>query len=390
MPRKNAEQDATAGSAHTLAAAYRRFGVEAVAKSSPLYGRVADALAGSTDVLAAIGAMPARRRNPVAILAALHDLALSGQAPALASAYAVSDGDAAVVAAIDTLLRMTDSVIAVALRRPVRSDETGRHAVLYPAIAEGAHRIGAESVGLVDLGCGAGFNLNVDRVGITFSNGQVLGDLSSPLRQAASIVGNRPVPTTEIPHVVVCIGIDATPIDVTDTDDARWLSACLWPDKLVQAERLEARTALAATATPLLRQGDPVELLPDAIARVSGHALPVITTTWALSSLSPGRRLNFLERLGDAAATPRRTVPSCASPSRVSGSPRKFPRLATAPPLATALSASQGSTAPGSTAAEYCAPRPLAAAGRAAACCRGARDTCQSTATMTSDALTTS
>ena len=105
------------------------------------------------------------------ILAALHDLALAG-APALAAAYAAADGDAAAGAAIDTLLRMTDSVVAIAARRRMRANETGRCAVLYPAIAEAARRVGADAVGLIDVGCCAGLNLNVDRVGITYRIGQ--------------------------------------------------------------------------------------------------------------------------------------------------------------------------------------------------------------------------
>ncbi len=36
--------------------------------------------------------------------------------------------------------------------------------------------MGANAVGLIDVGCSAGLNLNVDRVGITYSNGQSLGD----------------------------------------------------------------------------------------------------------------------------------------------------------------------------------------------------------------------
>ena len=79
----------------------------------------------------AIEAAPARKRHPTLILAALHDLALAGRAPALASAYAAADGDAAAGAAIDTLLRMTDSVVAIAVRRRTRSDEAGRCTVLY-------------------------------------------------------------------------------------------------------------------------------------------------------------------------------------------------------------------------------------------------------------------
>src|SRR5919201_673001 len=50
----------------------------------PLYGRVAVALSESDEALRAIDAAPARKRHPTVILAALHDVALAGRAPALA------------------------------------------------------------------------------------------------------------------------------------------------------------------------------------------------------------------------------------------------------------------------------------------------------------------
>ena len=290
------------GRARTLAQVYRHFGEVDAAGTSPLYERVAVALSESDEALRAIEAAPARKRHPTVILAALHDLALAGRAPALAAAYAAADGDAAAGAAIGTLLRMTDSVVAIAVRRQTRTDETGRYAVLYPAIAEAARRVGANAVGLIDVGCSAGLNLNVDRVGITYSNGQSLGDPSSPVQLSCSIVGDRPIPARAMPEVVARVGVDLDPVDVTDADDARWLRACLWPDQPERAARLEAEMALAATAPPLLLRGDAVEVLPDAFARVPADALPVVTTTWALSRFPLESRLRFLHRLDEAAA----------------------------------------------------------------------------------------
>jgi hypothetical protein len=281
---------------------YRRFGEADAAGASPLYERVAVALSDSEEALAAIEAAPARKRHPRVILAALHDLALAGRAPALAAAYAASDGDAAAEAAIDTLVGMTDAVVAIAARRQARADETGRCAVLYPAIAEAARRVGADAVGLIDLCCSAGLNLTVDRVGISYSNGQSLGDPSSRVRQSASIVGGRPLPAQAMPEVVARVGVDLDPVDVTDPDAARWLRACVWPDQPERAARLEAELALAATAPPMLLQGDPVQVLPDAFAQVPADALPVVTTTWALSRFPLERRLRFLHRLDQAAA----------------------------------------------------------------------------------------
>ena len=290
------------GKARTLAQVYRHFGEVDAAETSPLYERVAIALSESGEALRAIEGAPARKRHPTVVLAALHDLALAGRAPALAAAYAAADGDAAADAAIDTLLRMTDSVVAIAVRRKTRADETGRCAVLYPAIAEAARRAGANAVGLIDVGCGAGLNLNVDRAGITYSNGQSLGDPSSPVQMSSKVVGDRPVPARAMPEVVARVGVDLDPVDLTDADDARWLRACLWPDQPERAARLEAELALAATAPPLLLQGDAVEALPDAFASVPADAMPVVTTTWALSHLPLESRLRFLHRLDEAAA----------------------------------------------------------------------------------------
>jgi Uncharacterized protein conserved in bacteria (DUF2332) len=60
---------------------------------------------------------------------------------------------------------------------------------------------------------------------------------------------------------------------------------------------------VAATDPPLLGQGDPVELLSDALSRVPTEALPVVTTTWALAAFSLESRLRFLHRLDEAATS---------------------------------------------------------------------------------------
>ena len=280
---------------------YRRFGEDA-AGMSPLYERVAVALSESEEALRAIETAPARKRRPALVLAALHDLALAGRAPALTAAYAAADGDAAADAAIDALLRLTDDILAIAARRRTRTSDTARCAVLYPAVAEAARRAGADAIGLVDVGSTPGLDLHVDRVGITYSDGRSLGDPSSPVQLSASVVGDRPVPSRAMPEVVARIGVDPDPVDPTDADDARWLRACLPPDRPEHASRLTAEIAVAATAPPRLLRGDPVGLLPDALAQVPAGALPMVTTTWALSRLPRESRRRFLHRLDDAAA----------------------------------------------------------------------------------------
>jgi hypothetical protein len=127
-------------------------------------------------------------------------------------------------------------------------------AVLYPAIAEAARRMGANAVGLIDVGAPDALNLDVDRVGITYSDGCVLGDPSAAVQLSCSIVGDRPVPARAMPEVVARVSVE--------------------------------------------RDADPA----DAIAGVPADALPVVITTWALSRFSREKRLQFLDHLGDAAA----------------------------------------------------------------------------------------
>ncbi len=154
--------------------------------------------------------------------------------------------------------------------------------MLRPAVAEAAARAGAAAIGLVDVGS-AGLNLAVDRVGITYDNGQFLGDPASTAQVSCSVVGDRPLPTRPMPEVVVRVGVARDPGAVAD-----------------------AEVTLAGTAPPRLLRGGPLELLPDALALVPAQALPVVTTTWAVSRIPPEPRHRFVRLLAEAGA--ERTV----------------------------------------------------------------------------------
>ncbi|GAA1430559.1 hypothetical protein GCM10009616_15450 [Microlunatus lacustris] len=302
MPGREAGGVAPAGRRRTLEQVYRQFGESGTAGASPLQAHVAVALAGSGAALRVLGTLPARRRRPALVLAVLHDLALAGRAPALAAAYAAADPGAAGAAAVDTVLRLTGMVEATAARRQLPSSGTTSCAVLHPAIAEAAHRAGASAVGLIDVGDAAGLNLQVDRVGVACSDGQFRGDRSSPVQLTATVVGHRSLPARAVPPVVSRVAVGTDLVDVTDPDDGRWLRACLPPDRPEQLADLEAVLCLAATSAPSLLRGDVVDVLPAALAQVPAGALPVVTTTWALSSWRPEARLRFLHRLHEVAA----------------------------------------------------------------------------------------
>ncbi|GAA3150172.1 hypothetical protein JOF29_008283 [Kribbella aluminosa] len=334
--------DGTAGArgrGRALAEVYRRFGESEKAKGSPLYGQIAIALSSSEEALRVIETAPARRRNPTLVLAALHDVALAGQAPALASAFTAppaapdptpgtesttstgvsgaavtgprgrgrgAGGRSVGEAAVEVMVGMAELVLERLVGRKVRGDEGGRHAVLYPAVAEVARRVGAGAVGLIDVGRSAGLNLVVDRVGISYGNGQLFGDAGSGVQASASVVRGGLLPSTAMPEVMARVAVGDELVDVTDADEARWLRACVPPDQVERLARLEAELALAAADPPVMVPGAVLDVLPEAIARVPDGVLPVVMTTWVLSSLDLEERLRFLQRLDEAAT--RRTV----------------------------------------------------------------------------------
>lgn len=285
----------------TLAEIYRHFARDETATTPVVYADVARAISESDEALDAIGRAPARKRSPAIILAALYDLVLANRAPDLAEAITAADPDAAGREAFHALLRWTDVVVATVTRQQLRTTEPGQGAVLYPAVVAAAHRAGAGAVGLVDLRCGVGLNLQVDRVGITYSNGQTLGDPSSGVQLSSTVVGPRAVPTRAIPDVVSRIGLDRVPFDVTDGENARWVRACLGPGQPQALAALDAQLTLVTQTPSHLLAGDVVASLPVAIAAVPAEALPIVTTTWALSALTPQRRHSFLRCLEDAA-----------------------------------------------------------------------------------------
>lgn len=137
-------------------------------------------------------------------------------------------------------------------------DATACAGALHPAVAEAAHRAGADAVGLVDLGDPGGVALRLDTIGIAYGDGRRLGDPAAPEQVEVTLVGRRPVPGRPLPRV-----------------------------------------ASRETVGP-----DTLDTLAGALDRVPTDALPVVTTTWVLSGLTLEGRARFLQRL-DAAATHR-------------------------------------------------------------------------------------
>jgi hypothetical protein len=142
----------------------------------------------------------------------------------------------------------------------------------------------------------AGINLLCDRFRIDYGDHGTTGPVESPVEIRCRILGGAPLVADRLPPLVARVGIDRSPIDVTDPDDARWLLACVWPDT-GRLERTAASVALAHHHPPPLVAGDAVKALPAVVASLPRGSVPVIVTTAAFAYLHVGERRRFVELL---------------------------------------------------------------------------------------------
>ncbi len=230
-----------------LSAAYRRFAEEEARGRSPLYEALARGIADDPAVLFFLETLPRAKRQPNLLLAAVRFLfgTPSGWEEFRA---AVLDNEAV--------------VHAVMLARSTQTNEPGRCAALLPVLA-----MLPQPLTLIEVGASAGLCLLPDHYGYDYS-----GHGLRPPDEAAPVFPCAAGPATplpdRLPQIAWRAGLDLSPIDIADPDQAAWLRALVWPEQEERLARLEAAMRIAARYKPLLVQGD----LRHDLARLAAEA----------------------------------------------------------------------------------------------------------------------
>jgi hypothetical protein len=289
---------------HPLAELWTWFADTSCAGYSPLYDRIARAVAASPEMIDLISEAPPSGHQPTVLLASVHYLLLDGLDHPLTAVYAgTSDADPGPLF-VDVCLRHRSRVLELLATRHTNTNEVGRSAVLGPALTTVADELGSP-LALVDVGCSAGLNLLCDKYLLDYGPAGTTGPPAAAVRISCEVIGGRPPIASALPSIDARVGIDRDPVDATDDDDVRWQLACVWPD----TGRLpRTRLALeAAKQTPLhLVRGDAVESVAGAVLGLPADVVPVVTTTWAAAYFPKRERVAFREAI--AAASRERPV----------------------------------------------------------------------------------
>lgn len=190
-------------------------------------------------------------------LGAIHDLALSGEDPALAAAFP-PDGEAtAAWAAAKAAIARDPARFAGFMAHEPQTNEVRRSACLLPGFLTVAQATGLPPACL-ELGASAGLNQLWNRYRYDYGAAGRWGDPASPLALTAEWTGPPP-PLGARLDVVSTAACDRKPIDIGDPAQRRRLKAYLWPDQSERLARFDAAAEMAIAAGVHVDAADAVD-----------------------------------------------------------------------------------------------------------------------------------
>ncbi len=278
-----------------LAGLWRWFGEHQFRGYSPIYERIADAVAGDPEVLGLFSEAPPGAHLPPAPLGAVRYLLLDGLDHPLGEVYGGRSSADPGPLFLDLCRAHRSDLLALLQTRRVQTNDCGRSAILGPALTWVAERLPGPYC-LVDVGASAGINLLCDRFRLDYGRHGTTGSNDSTVQIRCEVTGGDPPIADRLPALAQRVGIDLSPIDLSDPADARWLLACVWPDT-GRAERVQASIRLAQQDMPTVVAGRANAVIPSVIAGLPAGATAIVTTTWAFGYFSEQERAEFVDLL---------------------------------------------------------------------------------------------
>jgi hypothetical protein len=270
------------------------FADDAKRTGSPLYSRISAGI-GQDEELKALCAH-ARPGQPHAnmILGAVHFLLLRGNDHRLKRFYQTVGGTSSAQTDDpfpdfrDFVYLHRDAVLTLIETRVTNTNEIGRSALLHAAFRAVAYDT-SDALSLIEIGPSAGLNLIWDSYGVRYLRSGVaaatVNDVAS-LMIDCELRGERTPPVAVLPSIAGRVGLELHPVDLSKADDRDWLRALIWPDQTARLARLDRAIELFMVRGPVIRAGDALDLLPEALAEVPSHQVPCVYHTIAIYQFS--------------------------------------------------------------------------------------------------------
>lgn len=285
-----------------LADRFEEYAATDYADSSPLYRHLSHGIASDDELLGLVGDAD-RTASPHRLFAAVHFLLFEEQSSKLAEYYPTFSSRALPIDertydvfrqfCLDHESRIRDLLE----RRQVQTNCVGRSAILLP-VFQYIEQAAASPLGIVDIGCSAGLNLCWHSYSFDYGDGNLYGDSSSPLRLTCDSRGDSDLPVDgPVNPPGTRIGIDISPLDISDEHDLRWLKAQIWPEHTERRENLQNAIDAIGGDLPTIFEGDAAEVLGDVATRIPAAETLCIVNSHVLYQLDEAQLRELQEQL---------------------------------------------------------------------------------------------
>ena len=275
---------------------------------APFYEGLSEAVAGESDVLDIARQSNQGQPIPNLFFAAVHYLLLSESDHPMARHFSSVESSKSAAAEIFSnyrtyCLENRDSLLSLLSKRRVQTNVVGRCAYLMPSFGIVSTDAQGRPLALIDVGASAGLNLNWDRYRCSYSNGRDFGPAEATVHLDSEVVGGRfPELPDQYPKVASRVGIDMSPVDLSDPDALLWSRSLIWPEHPQRARVFEAAASVLAQNLPTLLAGDALDLLPGILETVPDNLALCVFHCHTLNQFTPQARESFREIIEQASA----------------------------------------------------------------------------------------
>ena len=247
--------------------------------------------------------VPGRRGAALALrlMAAVHRLVLTGDAPALARHYPSAGGDDASDAwpAFHDVLSAHEETVSAGVARPCQTNEVGRCAALIVGFLAAAHAARLP-LRMLEVGASAGLSLRWDH----FHYGDRVSGWGDP-RSPVDLDGlwDEPPAHLDAPvHVASRRGCDPNPLDPASEEHRLALQASVWADQVARFRRLRGALELAARVPATVDQASVMQWLPQHLAEPAEGTATVVYHSIVEEYVPAGELAAFYRTMEDAGA----------------------------------------------------------------------------------------
>lgn len=283
---------------------FKTFAERECAGSSELYEYLAMKIADDDDMLELSSYTREGQPIPNLFFGAVHYLLLQGKEHTVSSFYpSIVDKPKALKESFpyfkDFCLTYRESIIPILREEMVQTNEVRRCGYLYPCFSHIYHKA-KKPLALIEIGTSAGFQLLWDKYSYSYNTGEMYGDDKSAVHIQSKIIGeNRPTFPKVSPPVTYRYGLDLHINDLSNSEDALWLNALIWPEHTERRALFRQASACVSRNREELHliEGDGIELLPRIMEKIPNDSAICVFHTHVANQIPVDRKRLLLEHV---------------------------------------------------------------------------------------------